>query len=41
MNFRNNLSKGVIYTDVGPYRLPAFSQYYTEYFTSLGMELSF
>ncbi|MFQ3974327.1 hypothetical protein ACLK31_07395 [Leptospira borgpetersenii] len=41
MNFRNNLSKGVIYTDVGPLRLPAFSQYYTEYFTSLGMELSF
>ncbi|EKO59917.1 hypothetical protein LEP1GSC082_0022 [Leptospira kirschneri str. H2] len=41
MNFKNNLSKGVIYTDVGPYRLPAFSQYYTEYFTSLGMELSF
>ncbi|MBW0435359.1 hypothetical protein HGB47_17265 [Leptospira yasudae] len=41
MNFRNNLSKGVIYTDVGPFRLPAFSQYYTEYFTSLGMELSF
>lgn len=41
MNFRNNLSKGVIYTDVGPFRLPAYSQYYTEYFTSLGMELSF
>ncbi|EMJ96808.1 hypothetical protein [Leptospira alstonii] len=41
MNFRNNLSKGVIYADVGPFRLPAFSQNYTEYFTSLGMELSF
>ncbi|PJZ52407.1 hypothetical protein [Leptospira adleri] len=41
MNFRNNLSKGVIYTDVGPFRLPAYSQYYSEYFTSLGMELSF
>ncbi|XDD52409.1 hypothetical protein AB3N59_18925 [Leptospira sp. WS92.C1] len=41
MNFRNYLSKGVIYTDVGPFRLPAFSQYYTEYFTSLGIELSF